>query len=195
MTVTPLPDDPVWAHIRLRYEQDQESVETIAGDVGLHRIGLALLAKKLGWRLRGNPRVMPRKTNKAETTAATIKRVKDLLQQRLLELEEQIKTLQVEVTAIENERQMRSTNLLVRTIEKVIDLERQERARKRKDVDAHKYFDDEQRRQLAGKIAKLQHQWRGETVVDSVAAPGRDGAEQPVALLGQTEAATATSGN
>ncbi len=35
MTITPPPGDPVWAHIRLRYEQDQETVATIAADVGL----------------------------------------------------------------------------------------------------------------------------------------------------------------
>jgi TolA-binding protein len=194
-TLTPPPGDPVWASIRLRYEQDQEAVDMIADDVGLHRMGLSLLAKKLGWRLRGKPRVIPRKSSKGETTAATIKRVKDILQQRLSELEDQIRALGLEVDAITNERQMRSTNLLVRTLEKVMDLERKERLRKRNEVQAHKYFDDAQRQQLADKIGRLSSAWARQTPVGGVEAEGSDGAEQPVALLGEAGAATAASGD
>ena len=193
-TPTPPPGDPVWAHVRMRYEQDQESVGVIAEEVGLHRMGLSLLAKKLGWRLRGKPRVVPRKPGKGEATAATIKRVKDILQQRLSELEEQIRALGLEVDAITNERQMRSTNLLVRTLEMVMDLECKERIRKRKEVHAHKYFDDEQRRQLAEKIERLQHAWRGTEGVENTAEERSAGVEQPVALLGEAGAAIATGG-
>jgi TolA-binding protein len=195
MTLTPPPGDPVWASIRLRYEQDQEAVDMIAEDVGLHRMGLSLLAKKLGWRLRGKPRVMPRKSSKGETTAATIKRVKDILQQRLSELEDQIRALGLEVDAITNERQMRSTNLLVRTLEKVMDLERKERARKRNEVQAHKYFDDTQRQQLAEKIGRLSGAWARQTPVGDFEEERSVGAEQPVALLGETNATTAAARN
>jgi hypothetical protein len=188
MTVIPPPDDPVWASVRLRYEQDQETVEVIADDVGMTRIGLALLAKKLGWRLRGKPRVLPRSLTKGETTAATMKRVKDILHNRLLELEEQIKALGNEVDAITSERQMRSTNLLVRTLEKVIDLERKERARKRKENELHTYFNDGQREALAAKIGRLRGSWTGQTPVVAPVAGGGDGAEQPVALLGEAGA-------
>ncbi len=194
MTLTPPPGDPVWAHVRMRYEQDQETVEAIAEEVGLHRMGLSLLAKKLGWRLRGKPRVMPRKSGKGETTAAVIRRVKDLLQQRLLELEDQIKELKIEVTAMENERQMRSTNLLVRTLEKVMDLERKERLRKRNEVQSHKYFDDGQRQQLAEKIGRLRGTWAGRAAGVVAEKDGSDGVEQPVALLGETAPAIATGG-
>ena len=194
MTLTPPPGDPVWAHVRMRYEQDQETVEAIAEEVGLHRMGLSLLAKKLGWRLRGKPRVMPRKSGKGETTAAVIRRVKDLLQQRLLELEDQIKKLKIEVTAMENERQMRSTNLLVRTLEKVMDLERKERLRKRNEVQSHKYFDDAQRQQLAEKIGRLRGTRAGRAAGVVAEKDGSDGVEQPVALLGETTPAIATGG-
>jgi hypothetical protein len=187
----PPPGDPVWASIRLRYEQDQEAVEVIADDVGMHTIGLAVLAKKLGWRLRGKPRVLPRSLSKSETTAATMKRVKDILHNRLLELEEQIKLLGTEVDAITSERQMRSTNLLVRTLEKVIDLERKERARKRKENELHKYFDDGQREALAAKIGRLRGSWTGQAPVVTPVADGGDGAEQPVALLGEAGSAAA----
>jgi hypothetical protein len=193
MTIpTPPPDDPVWASIRLRYEQDQEAVEAIADEVGLHKIGLAMLAKKLGWRMRGKPRILPRSLSRNETTAATMKRVKDILHNRLLELEEQIKALGCEVDAITSERQMRSTNLLVRTLEKVMDLERKERARKRRENELHKYFDDGQRQALADKIGRLRGSWaKRSTVIPSV-ADGGDGAEQPVALLGETGATAAS---
>ncbi len=195
MNNTPPPGDPVWAHVRMRYEQDQESVEAIAEEVGLHKIGLAVLAKKLGWRMRGKPRVLPRKSGKGETTAAVIRRVKDLLQQRLLELEDQIKELKIEVTAMENERQMRSTNLLVRTLEKVMDLERKERSRKRNEIQSHKYFDDAQRQQLADKIGRLRGAWAGQTAVSDSQTQRGGGAEQPVALLGEADAAAAAAGD
>jgi TolA-binding protein len=194
MTIlTPPPGDPVWASIRLRYEQDQEAVDAIADDVGLHRMGLSLLAKKLGWRLRGKPRVVPRTSSKGETTAATIKRVKDILQQRLSELEDQIRALGLEVDAITNERQMRSTNLLVRTLEKVMDLERKERLRKRNEVQSYKYFDDGQRQQLAEKIGRLRGAWARQTPVNNTEEERGGGAEQPVALLGQTGPAAAAN--
>jgi hypothetical protein len=185
MTTIPPPEDPVWASIRLRYEQDQEAVEVIAEDVGMHRMGLSLLAKKLGWKLRTKPAVFPRSLTKGETTAATMKRVKDILQSRLSELEEQIKAIGVEVDAITSERQMRSTNLLVRTLEKVIDLERKERARKRKENELTKYFDDGQREALAEKIGRLRGKWIGRATVEQIAQGGSDRAEQPVALLGE----------
>jgi chromosome segregation ATPase len=186
MTIIPPPEDPVWASIRLRYEQDQEAVEVIADDVGMHRIGLSLLAKKLGWKLRGRPRIFPRSLTKGETTAATMKRVKDILHNRLLELEEQIKALGSEIDAITSERQMRSTNLLVRTLEKVMDLERKERVRKRKENELTKYFDDGQREALAAKIGRLRGRWTGEAAVVTPVADGGAGTEQPVALLGET---------
>ena len=195
MTIeTPPPDDPVWASIRLRYEQDQEAVEAIAEEVGLRKIGLAVLAKKLGWRMRGKPRILPRSATKGETTAAVVRRVKDILHQRLMELEGQIKELGIEVDAITNERQMRSTNLLVRTLEKVMDLERKERARKRKEIQTHKYFDDGQRQQLADKIGRLRGAWARQAAVNDPEAGRSVGAEQPVALLGETGATTASYG-
>jgi hypothetical protein len=207
MTHTPPPDDPAWAPIRMRYEQDQETVSAIAQDVGLAGISLAKLAKQWGWRMRSTLKPAPKAkakvkakakavakvVGKPETTAATIKRVKELLQQRLTELESQIKEIGLDVTALSSERQIRSTNILVRTIEKVLDLERKDRFRRRKETQDFKYFNDEQRRQLAEKIERLQHEWRGEKTVDDPADPRSAGAEQPVALLGAAEQPVATT--
>jgi hypothetical protein len=196
MTHTPPPDHPVWASIRLRYEQDKETVSAIATDVDMAGISLSRLAKKLGWVLRGKPKqplkpVEPAKSTKPEATSATIKRVKEVLQQRLAELEAQVKDIGEEVTSLNTERQIRSANILVRTLEKVMDLERKDRLRRRKETRDFKYFNDQQREQLAGKIERLQRTWRSdENLYQSIGA-GSGGAEQPVALLGQTQPTTA----
>ena len=199
MTHTPPPDDPVWASIRLRYEQDQETVDAIASDVGLHRMGLVARAVKLGWALRGKLKVavMPApavaKPAKPEATSNTIKRVKEVLQQRLAELEAQVKDIGEEVTSLNTERQIRSANILVRTLEKVMDLERKDRLRRRKETRDFKYFNDQQREQLAGKIERLQRSWRGEENLDQPVGAGGGGTEQPVALLGEADTTTAAA--
>jgi hypothetical protein len=189
---TPPPDDPAWGPVRLRYEQDQETVSQIADDVGLTGIALALLAKKWGWVLRG--RVKPVPAKKAATTTQTIKRLKEVLQQRLAAVEDEIKQLGDEVSALENERHIRATNTLVRTIEKVIDLERKDTLRRRKRIKDFKYFDDTQRQQLADKIERLQRAWRGEDAVADAEAGRGDGPQQPVALLGEAEPTAAAGG-
>jgi hypothetical protein len=194
----PPPGDPVWASIRLRYEQDQETVVEIARAVNLSGIGLARLAKAWGWAMRGKVKTaIVRKVKKAESklesTTATIKRLKEILQQRVSQLEKDVKEIGADVTALSNERDIRATNTLVRTLEKVLDLERKDRQRKQKQAREFKYFDDEQRRQLAEKIEKLERRWEGEANRDDPADQRRGGTEQPVALLGQAEpAASAT---
>ncbi len=195
MTITPPPDDPVWAHIRLRYEQDQELVTTIAADVGMAGISLSRMAKRLGWLLRGKakPAPPPKSTAKLDTTAVTIKRLKDVLQQRLAQLEAQVQDIGAEVSALSTEREIRSANVLVRTIEKVLDLERKDRLRKRKETLSFRYFDEQQREQLAAKIARLQQSWRGAENIESSADSGRGGVEQPVALLGKTNTSIAAA--
>ncbi len=195
----PPPDDPAWAAIRLRYEQDQETVAAIAGEMGLAGVSLSRLAKKWGWTLRGKIKAAVKKKTKAkdkpESTAATIKRIKDILRQRVSQIEEQLKQINEDVTAISTEREIRSTNTLVRTIEKVLDLERKDRQRKVKQTREFKYFDDEQRRQLADKIEKLQHEWREPETVNDTADQGSGGVEQPMALLGEATKATAATGD
>lgn len=191
MTTIPPPDDPVWAHVRLRYEQDQEHVAIIAEDVGLAGVSLARLAKKWGWALRGKTKTAPKpkEPKKLDSTAATIKRLKEVLQQRLTQLESQVKDIGEEVSALSTEREIRSANVLVRTIEKVLDLERKDRLRKRRETRDFKYFDEQQRQQLADKIGKLQHAWRGNETLEASADNGSGGTEQPVALLGAANTA------
>jgi hypothetical protein len=190
MPDTPPPGAAVWERIRARYEAASESVADIARDIGLTRQALSQSAAKWGWRLRCKP-LVPRDIAKAvngkkATTAATIKRLKDILLQRVELVEAQLRDIGAEVNAAASERDMRATNTLVRTIEKVLDLERKNRQRKIKQARDFKYFDDAQRDQLADKIGRLQRTWRGEDPVADTADPGGGGTEQPVALLGET---------
>jgi hypothetical protein len=195
MTNTPPPDDPAWAQVRLRYEQDQETVAAIALDMGMAGISLSKLAKAWGWRLRGKLKAVAKKKKqiKLETTAATVKRLKDILQKRVTQVENQLKEIGADVSALATEREIRSTNTLVRTLEKVLDLERKDRRRNLSQARDFKYFDDAQRGALADKIEKLQHEWRGDESLDSIADQGGSGTEQSVALLGEAEQATASS--
>ena len=193
------PDDGAWAHIRARYEQDQETVQGIAESIGISGKALSGKAKQWGWLLRGKLRkkakqkaaVVQAKPAKTESTRTTIKRLKELLQKRVTQLEDELKEIGGEINALKSEREIRSTNTLVRTLEKVLDLERKERHRQRQRRDNFKHFDEAERLQLAAKIEKLQDAWHGEKTVDGTADRGSDGVEPPVAILGETTKPTA----
>ncbi len=200
MTNTPPPPgDPAWAGIRARYEAGAEAVDTIARGIGMTRITLAMKALKEGWALRGKRKVTARSraapvARKPESTRETLQRLKDMLQKRLTQLEEELQDLGKEVSALNTERGIKSVNTLVRTLEKVIDLERNEKLKRRQDRTAHTYFDDEQRRQLAAKIERLEAERDGTLVVADPDTKGSDGAELPVAVLGEAGPATAAGG-
>lgn len=199
-THTPPPGDPAWADIRARYEKGEERVDAIAADIGMTRIALSLRALKEGWALRSkrkaktvakSPAAAPRK---AETTRETIQRLKDMLQQRVTQLEDELRELGTEVNALNSERGIKSVNTLVRTLEKVLDLERKDKLKRKQARGEHKYFDDEQRRQLAAKIERLEAERDGHVAVADPGPGGSDGTEQPVALLGETGPAASATG-
>jgi hypothetical protein len=193
MTTTPAPDDPVWQDIRARYEAGAESVQSIAEGIGLNRFALSLHALKQGWAMRGRKKskaAPPATGAKAESTRDTILRLKTLLQSRVTQLEQELK----DIDAIGNERGIRALGLLVRTIEKVLDLERKDKLKRKQAAREFKYFDDEQRRQLAEKIERLEAQRNGGLVERDAGAGGGGGTEQPVALLGEAGPATAAGG-
>jgi hypothetical protein len=192
-TATPPPDDGAWQHIRARYEQGHETVRQIAETIGLSGIVLSKRAKAWGWTMRGTAKVASKAkvSTKAETTAATIKRLKDLLQSRITQLEVQIDDIGKDISALANEREIRAVNTLVRTLEKVLDLERKDRSKRKKTDIEFKRFDEQQRVDLADKIGRLQQTWRGETDGENAADAGSGGTEQPVALLGEAGPTTA----
>jgi uncharacterized protein (UPF0335 family) len=200
MTNTPPPPgDPAWADIRARYEAGAEAVDAIARGIGMTRITLAMKALKEGWALRGKRKVAAKAraapaARRPESTRETLQRLKDMLQKRLTQLEEELQDLGKEVSALNTERGIKSVNTLVRTLEKVIDLERNEKLKRRQDRAAHQYFDDEQRRQLAAKIERLEAERDGPMAVADPDTKGSDGAELPVAVLGEAGPAASAGG-
>lgn len=138
-----------WARVRERYEKGAEAVSAIATDAGVTAQALTVRARLEGWRLRGSPR------RKAPGTRETLSRFKALLQQRLSEFEAQIGTLSAEASAATSERDIRAMNTLVRTLEKVLELERKERARRTARRKSAGAFTDAEREALAEKLAGL----------------------------------------
>ena len=138
-----------WALIRARYEQAVESVAQIAADINLPPHKLTLLARAEGWLMRG------RTKKKSQSTRDTIKRLKDLLQNRLAQLESQIGEIGAEISALASERDIRATNTLVRTLEKVLELEHKERKQRSTRARENRKFNDAEREELARRIANL----------------------------------------
>lgn len=167
-------DAAVWAHVRARYEQAQETVEAIATSIGMTTHALVQKARELGWRLRG-AKVSAARKARQETTTATIRRLKELLQSRVAQLEQQLKDIGEDVSALGSERDIRATNTLVRTLEKVLDLERKDRTRRQQAKRAFKHFDDAQRDALARKIEGLEAQWHGPQAEPDAGWAGGDG--------------------
>lgn len=144
--------EAVWASARQRYEAGEEAVSVIAEDLGISAQALTVRARALGWTLRR--KVKP----KATDTRQTIQRLKDLLQQRLSELESQIGALGAEATASNSERDIRAMNTLVRTLEKVLELERKDRTQRSKQRKLNRAADDAEREALADKLDGLRRE-------------------------------------
>ena len=173
-----------WARVRERYENGMEAVATIAGEAGISRQALSCRARTEGWKLRGYARG---KVQKTQGTRATLARFKALLQQRLTEFEAQIGTLSAEANAATSERDIRAMNTLVRTLEKVLELERKERARRSARRKHDKRFDDAEREALAEKLMGLQREIIAGRDRANAALPlddGGDGAEPRLADVG-----------
>ena len=181
----------VWARVRERYEHGIEAVATIAQDAGMTRQAVVARARSEGWKLRGYLRG---KAPKAEGTRATLSRFKALLQQRLTEFEAQIGTLSAEASAATSERDIRAMNTLVRTLEKVLELERKERARRIAKRKHDRRFDDAEREALADKLEGLQRDILAERAradAEHSEPAGETGAEPRLADVGAAGKAAA----
>jgi uncharacterized protein (UPF0335 family) len=194
MTEQNSPPDGGWEGIRARYEAGVEKVDVIAKEVGLTGLGLSLKAKADGWTLRAKKvkaKLKRLKVLKPEKTSDTIKRLKDLLQDRIKKLEAEIGALGEEVGALNNERQARTVSTVVRTLDKVLELERKDKQQRRKAAKDFKHFDDAERLALAQKIERLEAE-RDSTMADTGSGPeGSAGAQSSVSVLVETETATA----
>lgn len=93
-------------------------------------------------------------------TRETLARLKALLQARIGDLEKEIDTLSAAAGASSSEKDIRAMNTLVRTLEKVLELERKDRAHRRKRRHAHRALDDSEREALASRLEALERQRR-----------------------------------
>lgn len=144
---TPAGED-AWAEARRRYEQTSDTLSSIAARLGLHHNQLRRQAASLGWTLRMAGARKP-------STRATLMKLRETLQARIAQFEQQIAELGKEVDALGNEKEARAMNLLVRTLEKVLDLERKHTQQNRKRRDQAKRLDDAAREELVRRIEAL----------------------------------------
>ena len=182
----------VWARVRERYEPGVEALAVIAAEAGITRQALVVRARAEGWKLRGLPKPW---AAKAQGTRATLARFKALLQQRLTEFEAQIGTLSAEASAATSECDIRAMNTLVRTLEKVLELERKERARRIAKRKHDKRFDDAEREALAEKLMGLQREIlaeRSRQAEPDAAVPPGEGDQPRLADVGAAGKAAAT---
>jgi hypothetical protein len=156
MTETSAPaGQPDWVAIRARYEAGVEKVADIAADCGLSRFTLALRAQKSGWKLRSSGKRIGNSSAKPETTKQILRRLKDVLQKGLHELDAHVAEPGAEGKTNGPERDIRAANTLVRTLEKVLELEHRDRKQHRKRNAGAEALDDAGREALARRIAQL----------------------------------------
>jgi replication fork clamp-binding protein CrfC len=97
----------------------------------------------------------PKSRPKKQSTRTTLTRLKDLLQNRVTQFEQQIGELGAEISSLANERDIRATNILVRTLEKVLELEHKERKQRSTRARQNRKLNDAEREELARRIANL----------------------------------------
>jgi len=168
-----------WAALRLRYEQAEETVAQIATSAGIMPKALSQRARRAGWTMRAGDRA------KSESTKQTLRRLKDIIQNRLRQLEGEIGKIGEEVNALSNERDIRSANTLVRTLEKVLELEHKERKQRVKHTQEKRRMDDAGRDELARRIESLGEAGPGEDFVPPVETTGGASAAVGLAALGE----------
>jgi hypothetical protein len=171
----------LWQQARTDYETTTTDLNAIAQALGISRYRLIAEARNRGWKLRG--------AGKSNSTRATIQRFKDLLQRRLVQLEGEMDAIVAEVASAASERDIRPVNMLVRTLEKVLELERKDRASRARKRKERRKFDDAARDELAQRLTAL-HIERGPALSEQVpVAVGSSGDSEGLAELGTAQTA------
>ena len=165
----------LWQQAREKYEDPANGLKSIAEGLGVNRSKLIVEARRRGWKLRG--------ARKNSGTRATILRFKDLLQKRLGQLESQLGEIGVEVLAANSERDIRATNMLVRTLEKVLELEHKERKQRSTRARQNRKLNDAERAELTRRIEKLRLEHQELRQVDE--EPPSDGDFDGMAAMGE----------
>ncbi len=171
----------LWQQARGKYEDPATDLKSIAESLGINRSKLIVEARKRGWKLRG--------ARKNSGTRATIQRFKDLLQKRLAQLEGEIDEIGAAVTSATSERDIRPVNMLVRTLEKVLELERKDRAHRTRKLKERRKFDDAARDELARRLTALHHERRATLSEQIPVDEGSSGSAHGLAELGTAQSA------
>jgi hypothetical protein len=172
--------DLLWQQARTDYETTATDLNAIAQVLGVSRYRLVAEARMRGWKLRGTGN---------SSTRATIQRFKDLLQKRLAQLEGEIGEIGAELSSAANEREIRAANILVRTLEKVLELERKDRASRARKRKERRKFDDAARDELAERIRGLRRGQGRSLPVPQPEDGGRSQLATGLAELGETGSA------
>jgi hypothetical protein len=172
--------DLLWQQARTDYETTTTDLNAIAQALGISRYRLIAEARKRGWKLRGTGN---------SSTRATIQRFKDLLQKRLAQLEGEMDAIVAEVSSAASERDIRPVNMLVRTLEKVLELERKDRAARARKRKERRKFDDAARNELAERIRGLRREEGGAHSEPQPEDGGRSPPAAGLAELGETQPA------
>ena len=194
------PAVPDWVDIRARYEAGVEKVAVIAATIGLAGVTLSNKAKAEGWQLRRVRVAMPSiasaepaeaapaataKPGKAQSTRQTLLRLKDIIQTRLRNVEGELGEIGEKLNSLSNERDIRSTNTLVRTLEKVLEIEHKERKQRGKHRKDKLRLDDAGRDELARRIASLCESGPGENAEPQTADSPSAGPVVGLASVGE----------
>ena len=170
----------LWQQARDDYENTEKRLDLVAEGLGITKFKLVIEARRRGWKLRNH-----KKNNNG--TRATILRFKELLQKRLGELENQIGKIGEDVSSATSERDIRATNILVRTLEKVLELERKDRAHRARKIKERRKFDDADRNELARRLTALHHERRTMLPEPIPVDAGSSGDAEGLALLGTAQ--------
>lgn len=165
---------------RERYEDPSQDLQALAEELGLNRFRLVAEAKRRGWKMRKSGKTA------TQSTRATIQRFKELLQNRLGLLEGQINALGDDVSAANTEREIRAVNTLVRTLEKVLELERKDRTHRFKKFKERRDLNDAERDELVQRIANLRRRPDGNGTGERDGAGGGEVSPLGLEKLGPT---------
>ena len=136
-----------WSAVKADYDNPALPIVALLKKHHVSQWQLYTHANQQGW-LRRTVRVP------ASAKKTAVARLKALVQRRLTELENTMERLGAELTAVENEREIRAMSLLARTLDKVLELERKHRARTAKRRGGRP-LDDARRRELTRRLDAL----------------------------------------
>jgi RNA polymerase-interacting CarD/CdnL/TRCF family regulator len=121
------------------------------------------------------------------STRQALSKLRDLLQTRITQFDEQVHDLSAQI----NESDIRSTNTLVRTLEKVLELENKERKQRSQRARQNRKFDDAERDELARRIANLSPERHSKNRLAAAGHEASANSEPHLDQLGQAETAAA----